>query len=104
AITDGADLAQWCAARTASDVMYELQAAGIPAGRVQNGDDLTDRDEQLAARNAFGTLKSGVFGERPYDRFPGAWSGSNLEPYQCAPSYLGEHNFEVLSGLCGASD
>jgi crotonobetainyl-CoA:carnitine CoA-transferase CaiB-like acyl-CoA transferase len=84
--------------------MERLQGVGVAAGRVQNGDDLTDRDVQLASRNLFGTLKSGTYGERPFDRFPAIWSRSNLEPYRCAPAYLGEHNFEVLTELGGMTE
>ena len=84
--------------------MYELQAAGIPAGRVQNGHELTEHDEQIAARGLLGTLDSAVFGERPFDRFPAKWSRSKLEPYRCAPNYLGEHNFEVLTELAGMTE
>jgi crotonobetainyl-CoA:carnitine CoA-transferase CaiB-like acyl-CoA transferase len=103
-ITSGEELAAWCGAASATDVMERLQGVGVPAGRVQNGDDLTDRDVQLASRNLFGTLKSGTYGERPFDRFPAIWSRSNLEPYRCAPAYLGEHNFEVLTELGGMTE
>ena len=98
------DLAAWCKGRTATDAMYALQGAGIPAGRVQNGDVLTHEDEQIAARNLLGMMKSDTFGERPFDRFPAKWSTSNLEPYRCAPAYLGEHNFEVLTELAGMTE
>src|SRR5439155_1622492 len=45
-----------------------------------------------------------VFGERPYDRFPGLWSGTDLEPYMLSGAYIGEHNFEVYTELAGMSE
>ena len=104
AVIGGTDLASWCLARTARDAMIGLQAAGVAAGRVQNGALLSNDDEQLQARGFFGTLDSAVFGTRPFDRFPGKWSGSNLEPYRPAPAYLGEDNFDVLQTLVGMSE
>ena len=99
-----ADLAGWCAARDAHAAMVELQTAGIAAGRVQNGELLFNDDEQLRYRGLFEPLDSAVFGTRPSDRFPGRWSASTLEPYRVAPAYLGEHNFEVLTGIVGMSE
>jgi crotonobetainyl-CoA:carnitine CoA-transferase CaiB-like acyl-CoA transferase len=98
------DLAVWCAARTAAEAMQALQAAGVPAGRVQNADHMFRDDPQLAARRFFRTLDSPVFGERPHERFPALFSASVLEPYQRAPAYVGEHNLEVLCGVCGMSE
>ncbi len=97
-------LAAWCAARSASEAMLALQAAGVPAGRVQNAQHMFSEDEQFAARGFFRTLESPVFGERAHERFPALFGASVLEPYMRAPAYVGEHNFEVLCGLCGMSD
>jgi crotonobetainyl-CoA:carnitine CoA-transferase CaiB-like acyl-CoA transferase len=96
-------LAAWCTARSAADAMETLQAAGVPAGRVQNAQHLFGDDAQLAAREFFRTLESPVFGTRPHERFPALFSASVLEPYLRAPAYVGEHNFEVL-GACGVSE
>jgi len=96
-------LAAWCAARSAADAMHALQAAGVPAGRVQNAQHLFADDAQLAARDFFRTLESPVFGVRPHERFPALFSASALDPYLRAPAYVGEHNVEVL-GACGVSE
>ncbi len=98
------ELATWCATRTASDVQDRLQAAGVPAGRVQNADLLFTDDPQLAARSFFCTADSPVFGERPFERFPALWSKTVLEPYLRAPAYVGEHNFEILAETAGMSE
>jgi crotonobetainyl-CoA:carnitine CoA-transferase CaiB-like acyl-CoA transferase len=95
-----AALAEWCATRTADAAAEALQAAGVPAGRVQDAGDLM-ADPQLVARGLFRTGRHEVFGERPYDRFPALWSGTDLEPYVLAPAYLGEHNFEIYGELAG---
>ena len=97
-------LAAWCKDRTGREAMEALQAAGVPAGRVQNGHHLFIDDEQLRAREAFGTLPSDVFGDRPFDRYPARFSAMSLEPYRPAPNYLGEHAFEILGELAGMSE
>ena len=97
-------LAAWCAARTGAAAMAALQGAGVSAGRVQNAHHMFSDDEQLAARKFFGTLESPVFGERPFERFPALFGAAVLEPYRCAPAFVGEHNLEVLSELCGMSE
>ncbi len=89
-------LAGWAAAQRGAEAQRALQAAGIPAGRVQNAHDLFTDDEQLAARGFFRTMESAVFGERPFERFPALFSRSVLEPYRPAPAYVGEHAFDIL--------
>src|SRR4051812_9128908 len=53
-ITAGADLAQWAEHIDASDAQEQLQAAGIPAGMIQDGGDLMN-DPQLIARDMWHT-------------------------------------------------
>jgi crotonobetainyl-CoA:carnitine CoA-transferase CaiB-like acyl-CoA transferase len=101
---DASGLATWCAARSAADAMRALQAAGVPAGRVQNAHHLFTDDPQLSARAFFATLESPVFGERPFERFPALFGASALEPYRRAPAFVGEHNLDVLCGVCGLTE
>jgi crotonobetainyl-CoA:carnitine CoA-transferase CaiB-like acyl-CoA transferase len=96
-------LAAWCATRTADAAADALQANGVPAGKVQDGGDLMT-DPQHVARAFFRTNVHDRFGERPYDRFPGVWSDTDLEPYVLSGSYLGEHNFEVYGELAGLDE
>lgn len=91
-------LRNWCATRTATGAAEALQANGVPAGRVQHGGDLME-DPQLLARDFWASVDHPVFGERPFDRFPARWSGTDLEPYLRSGAYLGEHNFEVYAEL-----
>ncbi len=97
-------LAAWCAGRTGAEAMATLQAAGVPAGRVQNAHHMVTDDEHLAARGLFQTFDSPVFGTRTWERFPALLSESVLEPYAIPFTYVGEHAFEVLGGVCGMSD
>ena len=93
-------LREWCSTRTAEAGAEALQANGVPAGRVQHGGDLME-DPQLVARQFWRSSNHAVFGERPYERFPGLWSGTDLEPYLPPGSYIGEHNFDVYEDLAG---
>ena len=101
AVTGGGPdgLARWCAPRTGAEVQDLLQAAGVPAGRVQNADHLFTDDPQLASRSFFSSMDSMSFGVRDFERFPALWSGSVLEPYAGAPGYVGQHNFEILGDM-----
>ena len=45
-----------------------------------------------------------MFGERPYDRFPALWSGTDLEPYVLSGGYIGESNFDVYRELAGLDE
>jgi hypothetical protein len=58
-------------------------------------------DPQLGARDFWRSSEHAVFGERPYDRFPALWSGTDLEPYHLSGAYIGEHNFDVYAELAG---
>jgi crotonobetainyl-CoA:carnitine CoA-transferase CaiB-like acyl-CoA transferase len=98
-----ARLAEWCAHRPADAAAAALQAAGVPAGKVQDGGDLTN-DPQLIARNFWRSTDHAVFGPRPFDRFPAMWSGTDLEPYFLSGAYIGEHNFDVYRELAGLDD
>jgi crotonobetainyl-CoA:carnitine CoA-transferase CaiB-like acyl-CoA transferase len=96
-------LAGWCATRTADAAADELQAHGVPAGKVQDGGDLM-ADPQHFARGFFRTAHHQRFGERPFDRFPALWSDTDLEPYLPPGSYIGEHNFDVYRDIAGLDE
>jgi crotonobetainyl-CoA:carnitine CoA-transferase CaiB-like acyl-CoA transferase len=98
-----ARLREWCANRLATTATEELQANGVPAGVVQDAGDLTV-DPQLVARHFWRSTDHVVFGERPYDRFPALWSGTDLEPYVLSGGYIGESNFDVYRDLAGLDE
>ncbi len=93
-------LREWCSTRSAEAGAEALQANGVPAGRVQDAEDLMN-DPQLAARDFWRSTEHALFGERPYERFPARWSGTDLEPYVLSGAYIGEHNFDVYVELAG---
>ena len=88
-------LGSWIAGRTAVSAAEELQAAGIPAGPVQDSHQLVNDDPQHAARGYWQPVDHAVFGERTVDAFGGLWNGRRWEPRLLSPAYLGEHNFDV---------
>ena len=98
-----AALGAWASARDADTAMHLLQEAGVPAGKVQDARDLVEGDPQLAARGAFVTVPHATLGEQSLDRFPGTFSGVELDPYRASPAF-GEHTFEVYGELLGMSE
>ena len=88
-------LGEWAAARTATAAAEVLQAAGVPAGPVQNSHQLFADDPQHAARGFWQPVDHAVFGERTVDAFAGLWNGQRWTPRHLSPAYLGEHNFDV---------
>lgn len=89
---------RWASTVAAEAAQDLLQGVGVAAGVVQDAGDLMS-DPQLLARGLWRTCDHGVFGERPFDRFPALWSAMDLEPYAPPPCYVGEHNFEVYEAL-----
>ena len=96
-------LRAWAANQDAGQAMQQLQSAGVPAGKIQTAQDLTDNDEQLAVREWLSEVEHPLFSRHPVDRFPGHFSESKLEPYKPAP-FFGEHNFTVYGELLGMSE
>jgi crotonobetainyl-CoA:carnitine CoA-transferase CaiB-like acyl-CoA transferase len=91
-------ISTWAATVTVAEGQECLQAAGVPAGRVQHAGDLMS-DPQLTHRGLWRTFDHPTFGTRPHDRYPALWSRMSLEPYRPPASYAGEHNFEVYREL-----
>jgi crotonobetainyl-CoA:carnitine CoA-transferase CaiB-like acyl-CoA transferase len=79
--------------------MRTLQSSGIPAGAVQDVQDLIERDPQLAFRGALVTLEHPLLGPFGHVRTPLSFSRNRIEPYR-APG-LGEHTDPIarLAGL-----
>lgn len=77
-----------------------LQAAGVPAGPVQDAADVVDWDPQLRARGHWLRLPHGVMGESIYNAPPFRLSRTPSEPDRAAP-LLGEHTREVCEEVLG---
>lgn len=95
-------LGSWAAQQNAEQAMRQLQAAGVPAGKVCTMRDFTERDEQLAARQWLVEVENKLLGRHQLDRFPAVFSDVTFD-YAPAP-FLGEHNFEVYKELLGMSE
>ena len=90
-----AELTAWTSTRDPQAAMAQLQEYGIPAGVAQNGRDLFERDNHLAARGFFVTVDHPDLGEFAV---PGPVFRLNRTPaaVRRPPPLLGEHTEEVL--------
>jgi crotonobetainyl-CoA:carnitine CoA-transferase CaiB-like acyl-CoA transferase len=94
-------LSLWTRTRVAEDIEERLQAAGVPAGLVANGEDMA-HDPQLAARGYFETVRGPDGALETFDGVP--FLSSNLPGGVARPGpLLGEHGDVVLTGLLGLS-
>ncbi|MDD5044978.1 MAG: CoA transferase [Candidatus Omnitrophica bacterium] len=93
---------EWTMNYSAEDVMHLMQAAGVAAGVLQNGQDLQDKDPQLKHRHLYWNLKHPEVGEYHALRPDFLLSKS---PYEIKRAPLqGEHNEYVLREILGMSD
>ena len=83
-------------------LMNLLQAAGVPAGMVQRSSD-HQLDPQFEHRSFFRHLEHPEMGTVPYEGHQFRIDGYDSGPRFPAPC-LGEHTYEVLSGILGLSD
>ena len=95
-------LKQWTAEHTREEVVSLLQEAGIPAGAVQNAEDLA-QDPQLKAREFFTPLEHPTLGRMMADRPPLKFEESLTTDWKAAP-LLGEDNRYVFRGILGLED
>ena len=61
---------EWTRTHDRYEAMHLLQAAGVPAGAVQDAADRLERDEQLAGRHHFVPLANPEVGELPLEGVP----------------------------------
>ena len=83
--------------------MSLMQAAGVPAGVVETGEDLLDRDPQLRYRRTFVELQHAEVGKYRTQAEPHFLSSSTAFAVKRAP-LLGEHNRYVFQGILGLAD
>ena len=84
--------------REPHELMYALQARGVPAGVAQTTQDKMERDEQLAARGFYPVAPSAELGPRRYEGLPFQLRRLGWSVRQGAPA-LGEHTENVLRRL-----
>ncbi len=93
---------EWTISRSAEEVMKLMQAAGVPAGVLQNGEDLQEHDPQLKYRHLYWSLDHPEVGKYTALRPDFVVSKS---PYELKRAPLqGEHNEYVLKKILGMSD
>jgi crotonobetainyl-CoA:carnitine CoA-transferase CaiB-like acyl-CoA transferase len=93
---------QWTVTRSPEEVMMLMQAAGVPAGVVQDGEDLLTRDPQLKERGFHVWLDHPEAGKIAHDGLTFALSATPGE-IRRAP-LLGEHNDYVYREVLGFSE
>lgn len=89
----------WTITQPAEHIVHLLQKGGVAAGVVQNASDLA-KDDQLASRHFFLSLKHPVLGRRFFDRSALLCHGEMAKGWKAAP-LLGEANRYVFSDLLG---
>ncbi|MBM4463644.1 MAG: CoA transferase [Chloroflexi bacterium] len=94
---------EWTSMHTAEEVISLLQSAGVPAGVVQNGQDLLEHDSQLRHRHHFWAFDHHETGQHVTEMAPYRLSCSPGEPKWAAPC-LGEHNHYICTQILGMSD
>ena len=92
----------WTARHSPERIVSLLQEAGVPAGVVQNAEDLAN-DPHLMARQFFVRLKHPVLGETISDASPIRFQETSMQDWKAAP-LLGEDNHYVLQELLGLSE
>ncbi len=95
-------LASWALTRRPWDAFRELQEAGIAAGVVSQGPDLTEMDEHLRAREAIAQVPHPELGEIPTAQCPIVLDGKRLEVRFSADALSG-HTEQVLCEELGMS-
>jgi len=96
-------IGEWTKRHEAEEVMRLLQRHGVPAGVVQNAEDLVERDEQLKLRNQFVRLEHPEMGLCIYNSMPFKLSETPVVPRKAAP-LLGEDNEYICKEIIGLSD
>ncbi|MGH2576998.1 MAG: CaiB/BaiF CoA transferase family protein [Actinomycetota bacterium] len=96
-------LASWTRELDRYEVMEQLQARGVPAGAVQNAQDLNETDPQVAHRGVFFEMDHPLIGEARFEGNPIQFSSLDQDNWRSAP-LLGEDNEYVFKQIVGVPD
>jgi len=95
-------VSRWTRMCTAEQVMERLQNAGVPAGVVQNGQDLLENDPHLAERQQLVQLTHPVIGTFGHQAPP--FKLSKTPARMRTSPCLGEHSEYVCTNFLGMTD
>lgn len=95
-------IGRWMEEQTAENAVERLQQAGVPAGVVQNAEDLAN-DPQLLSNGFFISLNHPVIGKIETDTYPFRFKSRQQASWKAAP-LLGEDNHFVFGTLLGMSE
>jgi benzylsuccinate CoA-transferase BbsF subunit len=87
----------------ARELMYLLQARGVPAGVAQTTRDKMEYDPQLRERDFYPIADHPEQGAHRFEGYPARFSAARWRNERGAPC-VGQHTFEVLKRLLGLSD
>ncbi|MEB3070271.1 CaiB/BaiF CoA transferase family protein [[Mycobacterium] vasticus] len=96
-------LADWCAVRSADEIVNKLWLRGVPAAPVLLPHEL-DRVDQFAAREFIEEVAHPITGTNRHIGFPARFSAGPRRIHRHPAPTLGQHNRDVLCGLLGLSD
>jgi crotonobetainyl-CoA:carnitine CoA-transferase CaiB-like acyl-CoA transferase len=96
-------LSAWTRQRDRHEVADLLQAEGVPAGAVQNAEDLNETDPQIAHRGVFFEMDHPVIGPARFEGNPFTFSRIAPDNWRSAP-LLGEDNAYVFKEIVGVDD
>ena len=97
------NLEEWTRRRDRHEMTELLQSHGVPAGAVQNAEDLNERDPQLAARGVFFEMDHPVIGMARFEGNPMQFSETRPDNWRSAP-LLGEDNAYVFQDILGIEE
>jgi crotonobetainyl-CoA:carnitine CoA-transferase CaiB-like acyl-CoA transferase len=96
-------ISAWTRQRDRHEVTDLLQAEGVPAGAVQNAEDLNETDPQIAHRGVFFEMDHPVIGPARFEGNPFTFSRIAPDNWRSAP-LLGEDNAYVFKEIVGVDD
>ncbi len=98
-------MSEWTKTLEAGQIMESCQAAGVPAGVVQNGIDLSEHDPQLKHREFLGVIDSTHpdLGTTYAEKLPFKFQATPCESYERV-RMVGEDNVTVLKDWLDMSD
>lgn len=95
-----AHIAAWTSTRDRHEVMHLLQAFGVRAGAVQDAQDLSETDPQIAAHGTFFELGHPIIGQAMFEGIPFRTVSLQADNWRSAP-LLGEDNDYVFRTVLG---